>query len=42
MFVRQLLMSKYGRLIFHLVDGFNIDVRSSKVFNSFARYIAMR
>ena len=42
MFVTELQLSKYGRLIFLLVDGCNIDIRNSKVFNSFAHYIAMR
>ena len=42
MFATELQLTKYGRLIFLLVDGFNIDIRYCKDFNSFVPYIAMR
>lgn len=42
MFVIELQLSKCSRLIFLLVDGCNIDVRNSKIFDSFVHYIAMR
>ena len=42
MFLTELQLSKYGRLILLFVDGCNVDIRNRKVFNSFANYIAMR